>query len=127
MGSYSIVKGGISLLRFQLASTDLLATKVAVDLSKLNRFQLRYDVPNIYSIHTSPLLTRLNNWLGIGTKVIKNKAGDPIFLSKDGSKRLRFDFNRPSPHNNPHMHLEELIENDWVGYGQIYPKDLPHN
>jgi hypothetical protein len=80
--------------------------------------------------HTSnvqQLADLINQWLGNGTKMIKNKAGDPVFLSKDGLKRIRYDFQRPKPHNNPHMHVDEFIRGDWEKSGQIYPIDVPHN
>ncbi|CUI18115.1 conserved hypothetical protein (plasmid) [Candidatus Protochlamydia naegleriophila] len=75
----------------------------------------------------SKLVEEINNWLGNDTKMIRNKAGDSVFLSKDETRRVRFDFNRPNPHNNSHMHLEEIINNKWNKSGQIYPVDVPHN
>ena len=69
---------------------------------------------------------KISQWLGHGTKLIKNKAGDPVFLSKDASRRIRFDFIRPNPHNNPHMHIEKLINGEWKG-SRVYPIDVPHN
>lgn len=33
---------------------------------------------------------------------------------------------RPNPHNNPHMHVEELIKGEWRG-PRIYPTNVPHN
>lgn len=65
-------------------------------------------------------------WLGPGAKWIVNKAGDKVFMSKDGTKRVRFDIKNPSPHQSPHGHIEELINGKWVKSGQIYPKDVPH-
>ena len=69
----------------------------------------------------------INSYLGEGTQLITNKAGDLIFLSKDGLRRVRFDFIRPDPHLNPHMHIEYYINGEWKGSGQIYPIDVPHN
>ena len=69
---------------------------------------------------------KLSEWLGKETGMIKNKAGDTVFLSKDGAKKVRFDFLRPNPHNNPHMHMEEFINHEWHG-PRIYPRDVPHN
>ena len=45
------------------------------------------------------LVETISDWLGKGTKLIRNKAGDPVLLSKDADKRIRFDFLRPDPHN----------------------------
>ncbi len=74
----------------------------------------------------SQLEGKLSEWLGNETKMIKNKAGDSVFLSKDMERRVRFDLLRPNPHNNPHMHIEELIKGEWKG-SRIYPTDVPHN
>ncbi len=70
---------------------------------------------------------RISEWLGEGTKFIKNEAGDPVFLSKDGKRCIRFDFNNTKPHNNPHVHVEIKVDGKWVKSGQIYPTDVPHN
>ncbi len=75
----------------------------------------------------SDLAKDMKSWLGEDAKVITNKAGDKIFLSKDGTKRIRFDINKPHPHNSPHGHIEELKNGEWVGNGQLYPKDVPQN
>jgi len=73
----------------------------------------------------------ITNWLGDGTTVKTNKHGDKIFLSKDGTRRVRFDMKNPSPHNNPHGHTEQLINGKWKSIDpkidQIFPKDVPHN
>jgi hypothetical protein len=58
--------------------------------------------------------------------MIKNEAGDPVFLAKDGTRRVRFDFNHPAPHKNSHGHIEELFNGKWNKSGPIYPIDLPH-
>lgn len=44
---------------------------------------------------------RISEGLGEGAHLIHNKAWDPIFLSKDGVRKVRFDFNRPAPHDPP--------------------------
>lgn len=36
------------------------------------------------------------SWLGKDYKVIANKAGDKIFMSKDGFRKMRFDIKKPS-------------------------------
>ena len=65
-------------------------------------------------------------WLRPGSKQIVNKAGDSIFLSEDGLRRMRFDVIRTNPHASPHAHLEIFSNGRWVGVGQIYPYDVPH-
>lgn len=68
---------------------------------------------------------RISEWLGEGTQCIRNKAGDPVFLSKDGIRRVRFDFN--NPHGDvPHMHMEQKLEGSWHDASskhRIYPVD----
>ena len=64
-------------------------------------------------------------WLGDDAKIITNKSGDKIFLSKDGTRRLRFDLNNPKPHSNPHAHVEyKTGSNTWHKSGPIWPKDV---
>jgi hypothetical protein len=69
---------------------------------------------------------RISKWLGEGTQFIRNKSGDPVFLSKDGLRKVRFDFNKPSPHQSPHLHLEHLVEGEWQEISRVYPIDVPH-
>lgn len=69
---------------------------------------------------------QISEWLGEQVQCIRNKAGDPIFVSQNGTKKVRFDFNKPHPHENPHVHFEELIEGEWKEITRVYPSDLPH-
>jgi tetratricopeptide (TPR) repeat protein len=69
---------------------------------------------------------QISEWLGEGTQLIRNKAEDPIFLSKDGLRKVRFDFNRSAPHENPHMHIEQLVNGEWKEISRVYPIDVPH-
>ncbi|MDN3505884.1 MAG: hypothetical protein P0S96_01490 [Simkaniaceae bacterium] len=69
---------------------------------------------------------RVSSWLGKETKLIHNKAGDPVFLSEDGLRRVRFDFKRPHPHESPHLHFEHLVKGEWEEISRIYPIDVPH-
>jgi hypothetical protein len=52
-------------------------------------------------------------------------AGDTILVSKDGTRRIRFDIKRPHPHQSPHAHVEELKNGRWKKSGPIYPRDVP--
>ena len=70
---------------------------------------------------------RIQSYLGKDYRVITNKNGDKVFISKDGKKRVRFDLNNPHPHNNPHAHAEELVNGKWEKSGPIYPNDVPKN
>jgi RHS repeat-associated protein len=64
-------------------------------------------------------------WLGPRARAITNEAGDKIFLSEDGLRKIRFDINRPYPHEFPHGHVEELVNGKWVKSGPIWPADVP--
>ena len=68
---------------------------------------------------------KLKNWIGKDAKVITNKSNDIIILSKDGNRRIRFDYNNPSPHKSPHSHIEEYKNGKWVKSGPLYPSDVP--
>jgi RHS repeat-associated protein len=70
-------------------------------------------------------VSRASEWLGPDARAITNGAGDKIFLSKDGLRRIRTDINRPYPHQSPHAHVEELVNGSWVKSGPIYPTDVP--
>ena len=61
---------------------------------------------------------KISTWLGEGGRFIRNEAGDPIFLSEDGLKCVRFDFNRTKPHNNPHAHVELKLMVNGQNLGQ---------
>ncbi len=63
-------------------------------------------------------------WLGDDARVIANDAGDKIFVNEAGTRRLRFDIDRPNPHKSPHGHVEELVDGNWQKSGPIYPTDV---
>ncbi|VHO02398.1 hypothetical protein [Candidatus Rhabdochlamydia sp. T3358] len=69
---------------------------------------------------------QISSWLGESTQLIRNGAGDPIFLSKDGIRKVRFDFNRPFPRESPHLHFEHFIDGEWKEINRIYPSNVPH-
>ncbi len=64
-------------------------------------------------------------FLGKDYRVVTNKAGDRIFMSKDGLRKIRFDFNATQG-DLPHAHLEILKNGRWrdaiPGTHRIYPK-----
>ena len=61
--------------------------------------------PNITTI-----ADKLSEFLGEGTKKIINEAGDVNFISKDNLRKVRFDINKFTPHNEPHIDIEKIIE-----------------
>jgi len=64
-------------------------------------------------------------FLGDGYRTITNKAGDEIFMSKDGLRKMRFDF-KNTQGDLPHVHLEVFRNGRWrdaiPGTHRIYPK-----
>ena len=62
--------------------------------------------------------------MGKDSKAITNENGDKVFLSKDGTRKIRFDLKNPKPHENPHAHIEYLKGKRWRKSGPIWPKDV---
>ena len=88
--------------------------------------KLRNSVSQISPRQLKSLENRVSNWLGDGTRLIKNKAGDPIFLSQDNLRRVRFDFNN-SHGDKMHLHFEKRTNIKWIDASskhRIYPKDV---
>lgn len=67
----------------------------------------------------------IRTWVGQDARLIRNEAGDTILVSKNGTRRVRFDVHRPYPHQSPHAHVEELVNGKWKKSGPIYPVDVP--
>jgi RHS repeat-associated protein len=66
----------------------------------------------------------INEWLGEGSRMVRNKANDPIFMSGNNMRKVRFDFNN-SHGDFPHIHLEQRFGNRWIDASsqhRIYPK-----
>lgn len=63
-------------------------------------------------------------WLGDDATVITNESGDKVFISKEGTRKVRFDLKNPKPHENPHVHVEYLKGNRWRKSGPLWPKDV---
>ncbi|MBS0620996.1 MAG: RHS repeat protein [Verrucomicrobia bacterium] len=66
---------------------------------------------------------QISGWLGEDTHMIRNRAGDPVFLSKDGCRRFRFDFNNPHG-DKVHLHIEKKAGGRWEDASanhRIYP------
>ena len=87
------------------------------------------EARNFFTIGMLPIPAQLekqiSDWLGEGTHLMRNKAGDPVFLSKDGLRRIRFDFN--NPHGDKlHLHIEHKIGGKWEDASsqhRIYPRN----
>ena len=68
---------------------------------------------------------KLHDWFGEDYKIIHNKAGDPLFISKDGLRKMRVDIKNPHG-DKPHIHFEILKNGKWKDaipdMHRIYPK-----
>ena len=73
----------------------------------------------------SQTASQASEWLGPEARSITNGAGDKIFLSRNGPRRIRVDIKQHYPHSSPHAHVEQLIDGSWVKSGPIYPSDVP--
>jgi RHS repeat-associated protein len=64
-------------------------------------------------------------YLGTDYRAIVNKAGDRIFMSKDGLRKMRFDI-KNTHGDKPHLHIEQYSNGKWrdaiPGTHRIYPK-----
>jgi hypothetical protein len=68
---------------------------------------------------------QLKQWLQEDYNVITNKSGDKVFLSKDGLRKVRYDFIN-SHGTQPHMLIEIKVNDEWIDAAdihRIYPKD----
>jgi RHS repeat-associated protein len=111
--------------------TKLKYVKSAVDLFRLRRGGMAakagVEVVEQVAGKVDDAASAAKSWLGEEAKVVTNKAGDNIFMSKDGLRKVRFDVK--NPHGDmPHVHLEEFVNGKWVdaipGTHRIYPKPL---
>jgi hypothetical protein len=101
-----------------------IASRQVVALEKVD--SVGAQVSGIKIAEAAQLEKSLSEWLGEGTQFIRNKSGDPVFLSKDGLRKVRFDFNKPAPHLSPHLHIEHLVNGEWQEISRVYPIDVPH-
>jgi hypothetical protein len=57
----------------------------------------------------------IEDFLGKDHKMLINKAGDPIFVSSDGARKIRFDALNPHGYE-PHGHVQVLKNGKWTDY-----------
>jgi RHS repeat-associated protein len=73
------------------------------------------------------LVTR---FVGNDARAFLNDAGDLVIQSSDELREVRFDINRPHPHQSPHVHVVEYkrVKNRKVEVrnDRVYPSDVPH-
>lgn len=85
------------------------------------------SVANVAAKAVNPCVERMTkvieDFLGKDFKIFKNKAGDPIFMSSDGTRKIRFDAINPHGYE-PHGHVEVFNNGKWddfiAGQHHIY-------
>jgi RHS repeat-associated protein len=113
------VAGGVGALKAVASLARQTGQQIASRLAARSASQAARSASRV-----SDAARKIEDWLGPGAKTIRNDAGDLVAVSRDGSRRVRFDVNRPYPHENPHGHVEELVNGRWVKSGPIFPKDV---
>jgi hypothetical protein len=101
-------------------ATIWLASSISLGSNAIGRVAVKGDTKLVDNA-----AKQARQWLGKDYKVITNKAGDQIFMSKDGLRKIRFDIK--NPHGDaPHIHLEIFKNGKWQdaipGTHRIYPK-----
>jgi RHS repeat-associated protein len=123
---YNRLYTNIGIESVLLVGAGVGAIKGMLGVGKAKRALRKLSKTLIYEKHIFNIERKISSWLGKGTQFIRNNAGDPIFLSKDGLRKVRFDFKRPYPHESPHLHFEHLVKGEWEEISRIYPIDVPH-
>jgi len=103
----------------------LAGARVGVLLGGIGRAGRGVSLAARESGSTARAIRFAEDFLGEGASLKINDAGDAVFVSRDGTRRLRFDINRPYPHQSPHAHIDELVDGKWTTK-RIYPTDVPH-
>jgi len=57
----------------------------------------------------------IEDFLGKDFKRFKDKSGDPVFMSSDGVRKIRFDAINPHGYE-PHGHVEVFDNGKWIDY-----------
>ena len=77
-----------------------------------------------YSPQTVELGNAIKNWLGEGSRAIPTTKGDTVFISKDGLRRFRTDFNNMRGEV-PHIHFQEKVNGKWIDFFPNLPHRIP--
>lgn len=57
--------------------------------------------------------------------IIVKPSGDFTIISSDETRIFMSHLNHPQPHMSPHIHINEIINENMVML-RIYPTDVPH-
>ena len=115
-GYYNITQGTVGLLGnvARLAGIGLSATQQTTTGS------------TVASQNLDDLANDISDWVSNGevARGFRNSDGDFLLINSSNTRQFRFDYFDPSPHQNPHMHLLEWVENrKWEG-PRIFPSDV---
>jgi len=116
--------GGSAMFAAGYGQSSVTTPEGAEAVAQLQEDGIAVGKPGNPAASIEKALQAAKDWLGKEVRAITNKDGDSIFMNKAGTKKLRFDIKNPSPHENPHAHIEELINGKWRG-PRIYPRDVP--
>ena len=91
-----------------------------VDIGKIVKdVKLLAEQKKLKPFDYSNTARQIATWLNNDYKIISNKYGDKIFISKNGTRKVRFDI-KHSHGENPHMHFEIKVKDEWVDATQIH-------
>jgi hypothetical protein len=114
----------LNFLRSRAVKTISAESSLSTSSTRLFNQQIAKQVKQNTESRIGYIEKRISEWLGPKTRMIKNEAGDPVFVSFDQKRKIRFDF-KNTHGESPHMHLEKKINNRWEdasGTHRIYPK-----
>ncbi len=83
------------------------------------------EIADKFSPQVDKVSDAIQDFLGSGATLKRNKAGDPIFVNADNTKRVRFDAKNPHG-DKPHGHVEVKVGKRWkdaTSEHRIYLKD----
>jgi RHS repeat-associated protein len=109
------------------AGGQVIAVKGMSEVAAFARLKIISNLPDAAGTPPGGIVADILDWLGPGARRRLGNHGEPFYISADGLRKMRVDFQYTSPHSSPHLHFEECVNGKRVKSGPIYPKDVPHN
>jgi hypothetical protein len=97
-----------------LSGVTLVSASESFEVIESQAFQNGFEfslVESSSSTKVKSIVNDIDDWLGEGAKCSYNKAGDLYIMSGTDDKKFRIDWNKTSPHNFKHMHIEVKTQN----------------
>ncbi len=92
----------------------------------MNLLNVENDASSTGNVQSA--LDTAKQFIGGTGRAFRNDADDLVVQSEDGTREIRFDFNRTRPHRNPHVHVikyKRLKNNKRkVEEERIWPSDV---